>query len=247
MIRATVLMLFVSMLGSMVTLPAAAEDIRMTGSNWPPYVDDALHGDGFVVALVSDALKRAGYQAKMNVEPCPLSLEATQAGRYDVFCSLWYTDERAETLAFSEPFIENNITFIKRSDSRFQIEDRTDLMGLRIGVVDDYAYREQAYDTNGIEVTIAGSVRKNIERLLAGDVDLVLADSRVAFYEVNELGVAKNITVLRPALNTRGLRIAVSKSRADYQEIIDAFNVAIAAMKADGSYSSLLANHRISY
>jgi polar amino acid transport system substrate-binding protein len=247
MIRATVLMVLVCALGSIVTLSAGAEDLRMTGSNWPPYVDNELHDNGFVVALVSDALERAGYKTKMTVESWPLALEATQTGNYDLFCSLWYTDERAETLVFSEPYIDNHITFVKRSESKIQFNDRADLAGLRIGIVDDYAYSEQTYDLIGIEITEAGSVRENIKRLLAGDIDLVLADSRVALYEVNDLRAAKNITVLRPPVNTRGLRIAVSKKRADHREIVAAFDAAIASMKADGSYNALLANHRVSY
>lgn len=234
-------------LGSVVAFPAVTEELSMTASIWPPYVYEERHSNGFLVALVSDAFKRAGYQVNMVVEPWPQALEATQKGDYDVYCGIWYTDDRAETLSFSEPFIDNEITFIKRSDSDFEFRDRADLGGLKIGIVDDYAYSDKAYDTTGIEIAEAGSVGENVKRLLAGEIDLILADRRVVFYEADELAAAKNITVLSKPVNTRGLRIAVSRKRTDHHEIIAAFDKEITAMKDDGSYNTILANHRISY
>ena len=53
---------------------------------------------------------------------------------------------------FSEPYLENHIKFVKRSNSDIQYYDRDDLKGLRIGVVSDYAYSADPYDTTGIEV-----------------------------------------------------------------------------------------------
>jgi polar amino acid transport system substrate-binding protein len=237
----------VCLLASFSGLAAGAEDLSMTANIWPPYVDDDLSQNGFVIALVSDALERAGYKTSVVVEPFPKALEATKAGDYDVYCNLWFTSERASTLTFSEPYIENEITFIKRAESDFIFRDRADLKGLRVGIVSDYAYSQQPYDTTGITVSEAGSVKENIRRLLSGDIDLVLADRRVAMYEVNELRAAKSITVLPQPLSTRGLRIAVSKKRADYKEIVAAFDQAIAAMKTDGSYNAILASYRVNY
>ena len=247
MIRLRLCLALVCTLGSIVAFPSGAEDLRLTASTWPPYVDDKLYRNGFAIALVSDALERAGYKTSMVVEPWPKALQGTQIGDYDIYCSLWFTNERATTLAFSAPYIDNQITFVKRSDSDFQFRDRTDLNGLRIGIVNDYAYSEQAYDTTGIEIMEAGNVRENIGRLLSGDIDLVLADRRVALYEINDLMAAKKFTVLPQPLNTRGLRIAVSNKRADRREIIAAFEAAIAAMKDDGTYNTILANFRVSY
>ena len=247
MIRRTVVSVLYCVLGSTPAFVAHADDLRMTASGWPPYVDANIQKNGFAVVLVTEALKRAGYSASMAIEPWPRALEATQNGDYDVNCTLWYTEDRASTLSFSEPYIENPIIFIKRSESDFEFRSRSDLSGLKVGIVHDYAYREQAYDTTGIEVVEADSVRENIRRLLAGDIDLVVADGRVALHEANQLLAAKNITVMRQPLSTRGLRIAVSKSHADHREIIARFEEAIAGMKNDGTFNTILATYRVSY
>jgi polar amino acid transport system substrate-binding protein len=228
------------------TVATGGEALQITANVWPPYVDDKMSGNGVAIALVTEALERAGYASQLVLQPWPGALEATQQGVYDIVCSLWFTEDRAATLSFSEPYIENHIKFVKRSDSDILYNDRDDLDGLRIGVVNDYAYSAQPYDTTGIEVTKSGSVKENIQRLLNKEIDLVLADSRIAFFEVDQLSAAKRITVLPKPLITRGLRIGVSKQRPDHAEIVAAFNRAIKQMKEDGSYNSLLANYRIS-
>jgi polar amino acid transport system substrate-binding protein len=228
------------------TVATGGEALQITANVWPPYVDDKMSGNGVAIALVTKALERAGYASQLVLEPWPRALEATQQGVYDIVCSLWFTEDRAATVSFSEPYIENHIKFIKRSNSDIRYNDRDDLNGLRIGVVDDYAYSADPYDTTGIEVTKSGSVKENIQRLLDKEIDLVLADSRIAFFEVDQLSAAKRITVLPKPLITRGLRIGVSKQRPDHAEIVAAFDRAVKQMKEDGSYNSLLANHRIS-
>ena len=246
MINRRNLLLLVLFFGLNTACPASADTLKITANVWPPYVDDKMSGNGVAIALVTEALARAGYPSELVLEPWPRALEATKAGQYDVICSLWHTDARSATLAFSEPYMENQIKFIKRSDSDIQYYDRDDLNGLRIGVVNDYAYSAKPYDTTGIEITTSGSVKDNLERLFKDEIDLVLADSRVAFYQVDKLLAAKKITVLQKPVLTRGLRIAVPKQRSDHAEIITAFDQAMAQMKKDGSYNTLLANYRIS-
>jgi len=247
MIRPTLIFALFYVFGFTMSVPVTADELSMTASPWPPYVDNNMQKKGFAVALVAEAFKRAGYPTSMAVISWPMALESTQDGDFDVYCTLWFTPDRAATLAFSEPYIENPITFIKRSESDFQFRDRADLNGLKIGFVADYAYREQAYDTSGFEVTEASTVSENIQRLLAGDIDLIVADGRVALYEVNQHFAAKKLTVLRQPLNTRGLRIAVSKKRTDHDEIIAAFEEAMATMKDDGTFNTILASYRVNY
>jgi len=229
-----------------LTIGAEAQELRLAASPWSPYVDQRLYQSGVAAALATAALERAGYDSTLTIGSWPEVMVDTQEGAYDVLVGVWFTEERAEALAFSEPFLDNEIKFLKRADSEIRFRGIEDLAGLRIGVVSDYAYNREAVDTTGIEIATAGSVRENVESLLADELDLVLADARVVMYEVNQLVVARRVTLLPEAVITRGLRIAVSRARADHEEIIEAFEAAVAAMRSDGSYNQLLANYRIS-
>jgi polar amino acid transport system substrate-binding protein len=230
----------------LLVTPVWAEKLVLTASEWPPYASAGLYRNGVAVALTEEALRRAGYETETMLGTWPEALDETIAGSRDVITSVWRTEEREQQLAFSEPFLTNYIVFIKRDDSDAWFNERADLDGLRIGVVADYAYSAQPYDTAGIDIQLADSALENIEKLRAGELDLVLADSRVAAYQIDKLVAAKELTLIRNPLLKRGLRIAVTKSRADHAEIITAFDASIQRMQTDGSYNAILATFRVS-
>lgn len=239
--------IFLVFLG-LLAVSVQAADLKITASTWPPYADKRLYANGFALALVKAALERAGYKTSVQIVGWPESLEATQRGDYDVFATVWHTPERAETLTFSEPYIDNHIKFVKRSDSGIIFNKPEDLDGLRIGLVADFAYRARAYEGVDIEVASSGSVLENLQGLLDGELDLVAADERVALYEINKQFTkgAARMTVLPESALTRGLRIAISKKNPDHEQIAADFDRAFAAMKEDGTYFDILAQHRIS-
>lgn len=222
------------------------EPLRVVASEWSPYVSASVPRNGVAPQLVITALRRAGYRVQLYIDDWPQSLTATQAGDFDAIVSLWYTEERAESLAFSEPFMMNDLQFMGRSADLITLNSREDFVGLRVGIVEDFAYSEQQYDTTGIDIISGGSVGENIDRLLAGELDLVLGDSLVLRHEADLRRAAKRVEVLPLVLESRGLHLGVSRLRADHTEIVQAFNASIEAMKADGSYASLMANYRIS-
>jgi polar amino acid transport system substrate-binding protein len=226
--------------------PADADELRLTASDWRPYVDSGVQRSGFAVALVSRALERAGYDVSIDIGPWPQTLEDTITGRHDVFATLWLTDERAESIVFSEPYIQNELVLVRRSDSDIRFREREDLLGLTIGIVDDFAYSSESIDTTGIKIGSSGSVTENIAQLRDGELDLVLADRRVALAEINERALAKSFDVLPDPLITRGLRIGVSKRRDDADTIVAAFEDEIARMREDGSFNAILATFRVS-
>jgi len=234
------------LLGSLTSFSAAADELKITASDWPPYISGQLYRGGVAAVLTEEALKRAGYLSSTTILPWPDSLDSVKSGDFDIATSVWRTEEREADLAFSESLMTNYIVFIKRYDNNSNYYDAADLEGLRIGVVDDYAYSDQPYDIAGINIVGAASARANIEKLLAKELDLVLIDSRVAAYEINQLVAAKNVTIIRKPLLTRNLRIAVSRQNADYEQIINDINASIKKMRIDGSYNEILATFRIS-
>jgi len=239
--------LLITLLALACSLNANAEDkpLRITASDWPPYISQQLYSYGVAMSLTAEALRRAGYESAIAIQQWPKSMESVRDGGFDIATAVWRTEEREQDLLFSEPFLTNYIVLVKRHDDTSNYIDRADLGGLRVGIVADYAYRDQQYDTTGIEVLEAGSARANLQKLLGKELDLVLADSRVASYEIDQLIAAKELTVIRKPLNTRSLRIAVSRQHPQHEEIVEAFNASIAQMRTDGSYDALLATFRV--
>jgi polar amino acid transport system substrate-binding protein len=247
--RLVKIVVFLSLLISQVLAHAEqATVLRVTASPWSPYVSRDLPGNGVAVSLVTTALKRAGYSSSFALLKWPDDLEGTRLGVYDVIASIWFTEDRARDLVFSEPIFENQIKLMVRIDSDIKIASPERLKGHRVGVVEDYAYTQGAYNKLPIEIIKAATVEENLQRLLAGDIDIAVTDEQVALYTLNNKipGGIKQIRFGRDALSTRQLRIAVSRKRSDAEQIISDFNSAIQAMKDDGSYLGLLHQFRIS-
>lgn len=238
--------LLITLLLTLTTTAVAADELTIAGSEWPPYISQQLYGQGVAMVVTEEAFRRAGYTTSSAVDGWPMALDKTINGTYDVITGVWQTNERAEKLLFSEPLLTNYIVLIKRDDSDIVFNERADLDGLRIGIVADYAYSNEPYDTSGIDISESGSARENIIKLRAGDLDLVLADSRVAAYEIDQLIAAKELSIIRKPLATRSLRLAVARANPEHEKIIRAFNQALTAMQADGSYNEILATFRIS-
>ncbi len=225
----------------------AAQELKVAANQWPPYVDEKLLEHGLSANIVKEALIKAGYSVNFEINEWSTVLEKTISGDYDVIAGAWYTDERAERLAFSEPFITNDVKFIKRRGSGERFVELSDLNGLTIGIVKDYAYGPKFSELKNIKKHVKDSVYGSIRDLIAGDVDLVLADERVAIYEINQniFGSFKKIEFLEKSFATRELRIAVSKKHPEHEAVTKAFNKAISEMKKDGTYDDIIVAHRI--
>ena len=240
---------FLSLIISQVLVHAEqAKDLRVTASPWSPYVSRTLSGNGVAVSIATTALQRAGYTSSFALKKWPDDLEGTRLGEYDLIASIWITKDRARDLVFSDPIIENRIKLMVRTDSDIKIANPEALKGYRVGVVEDYAYTQGAYSKLPIEIIKVSTVEENLQRLLAGDIDIAVADEHVAFYTLNNKipGGIRQIRFARDALSTRQLRVAVSRKRSDAEQIISDFNDALQGMKDDGSYLGILHQFRIS-
>ncbi|MBT8128820.1 MAG: transporter substrate-binding domain-containing protein [Gammaproteobacteria bacterium] len=243
----------IAVLMSLIICPALtnaelAKDLRVTASPWSPYVSRDLPGHGIAVSIVTTVLKRAGYKTSFALKQWPKDLEGTRLGEHDVIASIWFTDERAKDLVFSEPFFENRIKLLVRTDSDIKLSRPEALKGYRIGVVEDYAYTQGAYRDLQVEIVKSALLEENLQRLLAGDIDIAVSDEQVALYTLNNKipGGIRKIRFARDPLTTRRLHMAVSRKHADAEQIVSDFNTALQQMKDDGTYLDILHQFRIS-
>lgn len=212
---------------------------------WPPYADEHLPEQGLAIDLVTTAFKRAGYTPKVETASLTEILAGGETGAYDVFATPWYTAGRDQLLHFSQPYLQSSIRFIKRTDEPFEYTKFDDLEGVKIGVIEDYAYDEDFNASTAIEKIPAGSLSENLRKLVEGDIDLSLDDERVLRYTLNQSlpELRARLEILATPLTTRGINIGVSRKNPDHARIVADFDRAIAEMKQDGSYERILQKH----
>ncbi|MBS7664341.1 amino acid ABC transporter substrate-binding protein [Pseudomonas lalucatii] len=224
---------------------AATEVLRLVASPWPPFNDLNLPGNGLASELVSSALARAGYATHYAEMPWARAVKGLRQAQYDVLINAWHSEERSRFGYFSRPYLVNRIRLLRRRDATVPFARLADLYPYRIAVMRDYAY-SAAFDADARLTRIrVGSFQSGARMLAAGRVDLMPEDEFVARYHLGRglRDVRDRLEFVAQPLSENGLHILVSLGRPDHRRIAEAFDRAIAAMRADGSYAAILRRH----
>jgi polar amino acid transport system substrate-binding protein len=232
--------------GVLLFSPALHADVlQVTGSLWSPYVDGDLPNGGLAADLVRTALNRAGYEVEANVETWSRAYEGAAVGVYDVVPAIWQNEARGGDLIFSNPYLLNDIIFMTRRGVLVEYRTLSDLSGYRIGVVREYAY-EEAFDNHpDLRRVVNNHLIQNLLLLRQDRLDIVVGDKwsllhQIAQFMPDDLGYFR---ALDKPLARRALRLGVSRMNPDAPEIVAAFDEAIAAMRADGTYDEIVRRH----
>jgi polar amino acid transport system substrate-binding protein len=232
---------------SLLLLPlgVAADTLRLVADPWPPFNDQRLPNNGVASDLVSTALGRAGYATRYVEVPWERAVRGLRRADYDVLINAWYTEERASFGYFSAPFLVNRIRFLRRKGSAIQFSQLSDLYSYRIAVMRGYAYSAEFNGDPRLHKVGVGSFESGARMLHAKRVELTLEDEFVARYHLGrELsGIRDELEFLPQPLSENGLHILVRHSHPEHQRIVEAFDRAIAAMRADGSYAAIFKRH----
>lgn len=237
-------------LAALLALPTTAwsDTLRLVGDPWPPFVGANLKGGGLATDIVRAALERAHYQVTFEEAPWARALKGIEEGRYDVLVDAWYSEERAQIGRFSAPFLTNRLRFVALQGSAIPVvKGLSALYPYSIAVVRGYAYTPEFDNDPQLRKVPVQSFQAALTMLAGGRVQLALEDEYVANYllALQPATVRDKLKLLDPPLVENGLRILVSLKRPDYGAIAEAFNQAMAAMRADGTLEALFNAHGV--
>lgn len=229
-----------------------APQVKLGGHAWGPYLGKHLPNYGLAAEIVTAAFTRVGYQVAIEFLPWSRIMEEANRGKLDGAIATWYTPERAESLYFSDAYIDNKLVFIKRSNDPFefqnaeQIKQFTANKGYRLGIFDDFAYGNEFEQVKPLFNIETRSYCSQLFRDVANkSLDLALVDHWVAGTELaDKKHIAEHLTQVAGTLASRPLHLTIPKSKANGQALIDAFNTGLKRLKQDGSYQQLLEQHQ---
>ena len=234
--------LTVLIVSSLLVSSVHAAQLNIGTSFWPPYVDPKLPGQGLAISIVTAAFERAGYKPVVTIGPWDETLQKTMLGQSALIAAAWKTAAREKDLIFSDPYLVNEIKFLKRRGAKLRFANLSDLAGLRVGVVYLYAY-DEAFDADPRFVKVSEThIVPNLLQLLAGNIDLTVGDERTLRYEISWhlQDRKKELEFLPTPLATRDLHVAVSRRDPQAEALIRDFNRGLEEIRQDGTYKKLL-------
>jgi len=240
------LLLLYFLLASSLSQANDTQPIRLVSNQWPPYVDSSLAGQGLAIEIVTKALQKKGYQSTLTIDSWPRALEGVEIGVFDATCAIWKTPEREQDLLFSEPYLKNKISFLKKKSLSIDYQQLSDLKGFIIGVLRDYAYNDEFTQSRELMKVPENYLIQNLQKLNQDEIELTLDDELVIHSALKQYLPKQMNTFefLSPPLAYKDLYLAVSKSNKNAQTIIDDFNSALKEMQQDGSYDQIISHYQ---
>jgi polar amino acid transport system substrate-binding protein len=193
---------------------------------------------GFSVDLLTAVAAKGGFEIKFVNTPWEGIFNSLQQGDRDLLISsITITDERKQTMDFSNPYFDAYQLIAVKATSKISKFD--DLKKLKVGVQtgttgDEVVTKLQG--KNSANVKRFESTPLALKELEAGGVDAVVADNGVVVNYVSNNDASKFKTVSDNAFAPEQYGIAVKKGNA---ELLEKINKGLAAIKADGSYDQI--------
>jgi polar amino acid transport system substrate-binding protein len=198
--------------------------------------------EGLTVDLLKAAAAKGGFEVKFVNTPWEGIFKTLDGGERDIVASsVTITEERKQTMDFSKPYFDAVQLIAVKEDSKVAKFD--DLKKLKVGV---------QTGTTGDEVVqkLLGKTSANIKRfestplalqeLAAGGVSAVVADNGVVQHYIANNPTAKFKSVSDASFVPEQYGFAVKKGNA---ELLAKLNAGIDAIKADGSYDTIMAKY----
>lgn len=204
---------------------------------YPPFefIEDG-EVKGFDVDLVAAIAERLGVEFEFKSYNFDALIVGLQGGtEFDMIASaMTITEERAQQVNFSDPYIDSNQSLTVRNDS--DITSLADLVGAKIGVQSGTTGEEYTRNNlpEGATVVPFENILQAMQALQAGEVDGVVNDlpisADIVLDETRELKIVEELTT------NEQYGFAFNKENTALR---DAVNAALAEIRADGTYDDI--------
>jgi len=214
-------------------------------ATYPPmqYTDENKNIVGFEVDVIKAAAEKAGFKAEFKNVAWDGIFAGLATGKYDaISSSVSITEERKATMDFSDPIMPIEQTLVVAKN-----EKATDLAGLKgksIGAQIGTTSYLVIKDVKGFKaIKTYDEVGLAMEDLVKGSIQAVVADSPVAVeYTTHKYADKIKIAGTIKSDKVENIGIAVKKGNKD---VLDLVNKGLAAIKADGTFDKIKAQHNM--
>jgi polar amino acid transport system substrate-binding protein len=222
--------------------PAPAPKVYVVGTDaaYAPFESQNEKGEivGFTVDVVNAAAAKAGIQVKFVNTPWEGIFKALEQGDRDMIASsVSITDERKQTMDFSNPYFDAvQLIAVKQTSKIAKFDDlKKAKVGVQTGTTGDEAVTKLLGKTN-TAIKRFESTPLALKELEAGGVDAVVADNGVVInYVANNPG-GKFKMVSDKSFAPEQYGFAFKKGST---ELAGKINEGLAAIKADGTYNTI--------
>ncbi len=216
---------------------------------YPPYTlgTEGAPTGGLKVELLEALVDRMdGITAEVVLMPWARCQEEARVGDVDGILPLFYSDARAEFLAFSDATFEQTSALWYNSETRPDAAawagDYADIADARLGLLNGAvidAEMEAAFARNQ-PIQRANSIASMFDMLKFGRIQFAALDAKVGEHHLQTVGLSDVIRAMPVTIAPRTAHFGLSKASGAHVHL-DALNAALRDLQTDGSLARIYA------
>lgn len=224
----------------------AAEQVRLTNGEWPPYLGANLPHHGVASRIVSEAFALEGITVEWEFHPWARSLKMAEDGQRDGSAVWMNNNDREQRFYVSDPVVESGYYLFYRKHQGFDWKSVTDLRGLRVAGTRGYDYGQefqQAEASGELPVSRLTSDEQGLRQLLAGRIDVLPIDKVVGFdllYQKFTSAERQRLSFHPKPLRSDSLHLILSREIPANAELITRFNRGLEKLRQSGKAAQYL-------
>lgn len=193
---------------------------------------------GLDVDIINEVSKRSGWKMNQSFPGFDAAVNAVQSGSADaLMAGTTITEARKQVFTFSDPYFDTKI--IVATTKANKISSYEDLKGKTVGVKNGTAaqtFLEENKNKYGFSIKTFDTGDLMYNSLATGSVNAVMDDEAVIQYAIQQ-GQDLSLDIPGEPIGSFGFSV---KKGSKYEYLVDDFNKALAEMKEDGTYETIM-------
>ncbi len=233
-----------------VAAATAACQLALGFEAWEPYQFTSIDNkpSGLDIELVEAVAAQMGCSIDARQGTWTDLISALKEGKVDLLLGASVTPARQEYAHFSDPYRQEQfVLFVRSADvAGYPQNTLAEFVGAgkKVGIISEYYYGAEVAelfnaDSSKNQFVEASLSELNLARLLDEDIDGMLEDSFVGHAMLKRKGLDTQIGAHSISMGNTDVFVMFSKATVP-AERVNAFNQALAAIKADGRYERII-------
>ena len=234
---------------------AGAQTLSIRADQWMPMNGDpGAPRPGFAIEILHAIFRPMGIRIDYQLDSWSRSVRLARNGDIDCIVGV-YRGEAPDLLFPQQPLAFDETAFYVAAGSDWRYQGVDSLSGERVGVIDGYSYGDVvddwlASDAGQASVAVVYGLqplRRNLRKLLAGRLDVIIESPFVMEAMIRELRLSGAITEAgRIESPPTPLYLACSPARETSARYLSEFDDGMAMLRESGELARIMARYGLS-
>ncbi|MDE1461364.1 substrate-binding periplasmic protein [Spartinivicinus poritis] len=220
-------------------------DYLLATEPWPPHFGPKLADEGYFADIIYQAFQQVGKTAGILYTSWNRAFELGKKGKYDGLVGAFYAKERERLFSYSKPISTSNLVFFQKQGGQISYKALEDLSPYRIGIVRGYHYTDEFNKAHYLQKLEEVHTERNINLLLIGRLDLIVAEEKVTQYLLNTKFKNRNFSleILEKPLVSHKLFLMIPKKSPKHDNVLADFNQGFSLLIQQGMVKEIMKKH----